>query len=163
MLYICKIYFLKLSGLCILPLNSIKHVIILFGHFLLIFKSPTYVSPISGVYIFDSVRCETGYSSDYIGCFCHILCQYHGSLCKLYIIVAIGYLSHYENMPMQYTEIFKLVKMKIFRRIFKNIFLIFAQNIDCGYTLEHNEYPQFMLWSKNKKKRCTPANPSFFF
>ena len=38
-----------------------------------------------------------------------------------------------------------------------DIFLIFAQNIDCGYTLEpprrggSNEYPQSMFWSKNKK------------
>ena len=45
--------------------------------------------------------------------------------------------------------------------------LIFAQNIDCGYTLEpprqggSNEYPQSMLWSKNKKNRYTPAYPSF--
>ena len=46
-------------------------------------------------------------------------------------------LSHYENMPLQYTEIFKVVKMKMFA-----IFLIFAQNIDCGYTLDgSNEYP----------------------
>ena len=35
---------------------------------------------------------------------------------------------------------------------------MFAQNIDCGYTLEpprrggSNEYPQYMFWSKNKKK-----------
>ena len=48
-----------------------------------------------------------------------------------------------------------------------DIFLIFAQNIDCGYTLEpprrggSNEYPQFMFWSKNKKNRYTPAYPSF--
>ena len=48
-----------------------------------------------------------------------------------------------------------------------DIFLIFAQNIDCGYTLEpprrggSNEYPQSMFWSKNKKNRYTPANPSF--
>ena len=40
-----------------------------------------------------------------------------------------------------------------------DIFLIFAQNIDCGYTLEpsrwggSNEYPQSMLKSKNKKTR----------
>ena len=40
---------------------------------------------------------------------------------------------------------------------FFDIFLIFAQNIDCGYTLEpprrggSNEYPQSMFWSKNKK------------
>ena len=47
------------------------------------------------------------------------------------------------------------------------IFLIFAQNIDCGYTLEpprrggSNEYPQSMFWSKNKINRYTPVNPSF--
>ena len=52
--------------------------------------------------------------------------------------------------------------MKIF-----DVFLIFAQNIDCGYTLEppqwggSNEYPQSMFWSKNKKKMYTPVNPSF--
>ena len=37
---------------------------------------------------------------------------------------------------MQYTEIFKVVKRKIFSRFLFAIFLIFAQNIDCGYTLE---------------------------
>ena len=46
-------------------------------------------------------------------------------------------------------------------------FLIFAQNIDCVYTLEpprrggSNEYPQSMFWSINKKNRHTPAYPSF--
>ena len=44
--------------------------------------------------------------------------------------------THYENMPMQYTEMFKVVKMKIFSSKNFNIFLIFAENIDCGYTLE---------------------------
>ena len=44
---------------------------------------------------------------------------------------------HYENWPMQYTEIFKVVKMKKkFQQKNFDIFLIFAQNIDCGYTLE---------------------------
>ena len=44
-----------------------------------------------------------------------------------------------------------------------DIILIFAQNIDCGYTLEppcqgsSNEYPQSMFCSKNKKNRYTPA------
>ena len=48
-----------------------------------------------------------------------------------------------------------------------DIFLIFAQNIDRGYTLEppqrggSNECPQSMFWSKNKKNRYTPAYPSF--
>ena len=67
---------------------------------------------------------------------------------------------------MQYTEIFSAVKIeKIIRK--KDIFLIFAQNIDCGYKLEpprrggSNEYPHSMLWSKNKKNRFTPVYPSF--
>ena len=72
---------------------------------------------------------------------------------------------------MQYTEIFKVVKNEIFHQKNLDIFLIFAQNIDCGSTLEpplepprrggSNEYPQSMFWSKNKKNRYTPANPSF--
>ena len=43
-----------------------------------------------------------------------------------------------------------------------DIFLIFAQNIGCGYTLEpprrggSDEYPQSMFWNKN---RYTPAYP----
>ena len=45
--------------------------------------------------------------------------------------------------------------------------LIFAQNMDCGYTLVppqgggSNEYPQSMFWSKDKKNRYTPAYPNF--
>ena len=71
--------------------------------------------------------------------------------------------SHYENLPMQYTEIFEVAKNKNFHQKNFDIFLIFAQNIDCGYTLEpprrggSNEYPQSMFWSKNKKNRYTPA------
>ena len=48
-----------------------------------------------------------------------------------------------------------------------DIFLIFAQNIDCGYTLEppqrggSNEYPQSMFWSKNKRNMYTRVNPTF--
>ena len=70
-------------------------------------------------------------------------------------------------MPMQYTKIFKVVKNEDFQQKFFDIFLIIAQNIDCGYTLEpprrggSNEYPQSMFWSKNKKNRHTPAYPSF--
>ena len=60
-------------------------------------------------------------------------------------------------MPMQYTVIFKVVKNENFQQKNFDIFLIFAQNLDCGYTLEphrrggSNEYPQSMFWSKNKK------------
>ena len=72
----------------------------------------------------------------------------------------------YVNLPMQYTEIFLVVKMKILSHNFL-YFFIFAQNTDCGYTLESprrggsNEYPQSMSWSKNKKNRyivCIPLH-----
>ena len=59
---------------------------------------------------------------------------------------------------------FLSIKMGNFQLKIFDIFLIFAQNIDCGYTLEpprrggSNEYPQSMFWSKN---RYTPAYPSF--
>ena len=68
---------------------------------------------------------------------------------------------------MQYTEIFSPVKIENFQWKIFDIFLIFAQNIDCGYTLEpprrggSNEYPKSMFWSKNKKNSHTLAYPSF--
>ena len=72
---------------------------------------------------------------------------------------------HYENLPMQYTEIFLALKIGNFQLKIFDIFLIFAQNIDCGYTLEpprrggSNEYPQSMFWSKNKNQRTNgPVN-----
>ena len=43
---------------------------------------------------------------------------------------------HYENMPMQYTEIFLVLKIENFQLKFFYIFLIFTQNIDCECTLE---------------------------
>ena len=43
---------------------------------------------------------------------------------------------HYEKLPMQYTEIFSPVKTENFCGIIFDSFLIFAQNIDCEYTLE---------------------------
>ena len=74
---------------------------------------------------------------------------------------------HYEILPMQYTESFEVVKNENFQKKNFDIFLIFAQIIDCGYTLElprrggSNEFPQSMFWSKNKRNRYTPAYPSF--
>ena len=50
-----------------------------------------------------------------------------------------------------------------------DIFLIFAQNIDCGNTLEpprrggSNEYPQPMFWSKNKKKGIPLHTPVLLY
>ena len=55
-------------------------------------------------------------------------------------------------------QIFLALKIENFQQKNVDIFLIFVQNIGCGYTLEpprrggSNEYPQSMFWSKNKKK-----------
>ena len=43
---------------------------------------------------------------------------------------------HYANTPMQYTAIFHGCKNDNFQMKNYGVFLIFAQNIDCGYTLE---------------------------
>ena len=56
---------------------------------------------------------------------------------------------------------FLAIKTENFQLKNFDIFLIFAQNIDCGYTLEPPRYPQSIFWSKNKKNRYTPAYPSF--
>ena len=50
--------------------------------------------------------------------------------CKLAIYV------HYENTPMQHTVIFHARKNDNFHLKMFDYFLILAQNIDCGYTLE---------------------------
>ena len=49
-----------------------------------------------------------------------------------------------------------------------DIFHISAQNIDCGYSLEpprggSNEYPQYMLLSRNKKNNVYPCKPQFYY
>ena len=43
---------------------------------------------------------------------------------------------HYDNTPIQYIVIFQSCKNVYFQIKKCDIFLIFAQNIDCGYTLE---------------------------
>ena len=43
---------------------------------------------------------------------------------------------HYANMSVQYTAIFHGCKNDYFQMKKCDNFLIFAQNIDCGYTLE---------------------------
>ena len=72
-----------------------------------------------------------------------------------------------KTCPCNIQIFFSAVKIEKFRQKSFDIFLICAQNIYCGYTLEpprpggSNEYPQSMFWSKNKKNRYTPAYPSF--
>ena len=50
--------------------------------------------------------------------------------------LGLNFVSHYAYMSVQYTAIFHGCKNDNFQTIFFYIFLIFAQNIDCGYTLE---------------------------
>ena len=45
-------------------------------------------------------------------------------------------MKHYENLPMQYTDILFGCKNENFHWINFDFFLIFAQNLDCGNTLE---------------------------
>ena len=60
-------------------------------------------------------------------------------------------ISHYANMPMQYAAIFHGCKNDNFQLKYFDFFHVFAQNIDCGYTLKpphgggSNEYPQSMF------------------
>ena len=78
------------------------------------------------------------------------------------------------NLPLRthahmiYSNFFRS-KIDNFQRKIFTIFYIFAQKIDCGYTLEpprrggSNEYPQSMFWSKNKKNRYTLHTPFLLY
>ena len=65
---------------------------------------------------------------------------------------------HYENTPIQlYWKFYHKKTRNISDKKNSDIFRIYAQNIDCGYSLEpprwngSNEYPQSMFLSRNKK------------
>ena len=79
----------------------------------------------------------------------------------------ISWPTHYENMSVQYAASSQSVENDDFWLKMFDIFLIFAQNIDCWYTLEppqrggSNKYPQSMFCSENKKNTYTPVNASF--
>ena len=80
----------------------------------------------------------------------------------------IHYTKHYENMSMQYTVIFHGCKNDNFQMKNCNIFHIFAQNIDCGYTLDGSNDSEAALTSTQNlcfrakiRKMNTPVNPSF--
>ena len=82
---------------------------------------------------------------------------------RKHIIAGFKLTSLRKHAHMIYSNFFRS-KIDNFQRKSFDIFLNFAQNIDCGYTIEpprrggSNEYPQSMFWSKN---RYTPAYPSF--
>ena len=68
----------------------------------------------------------------------------------------------------KYTENFTIKKCKLSDKI-SDIFHIFAQNIDCRYSLEpprrggSNEYPQYMFLSRNKNNNVFPCKPQFYY
>ena len=73
---------------------------------------------------------------------------------------------HYENMPVQDIEIFRVVKNENFQEKILIFFYFYSKHIYCGYSLEpsrSNEYPQSMFWSKNKKNRYTLHIPVFLY
>ena len=76
--------------------------------------------------------------------------------------------SHYENRPIQIYWKFYHKKRK-FSVKNSDIFVISAQNIDCGYLLEppqwggSNRYPQSMFLSRNKKNNVNPSEPQFYY
>ena len=51
-------------------------------------------------------------------------------------LVEHAFILHYANLSVQYTVIFHGCKNDNFQMKYCNTFHIFAQNIDCGYTLE---------------------------
>ena len=78
-------------------------------------------------------------------------------------------IQHYENTPIQIYRKFYLQNLIFLKNKIPDIFLISAQNIDCGYSLEpprrggSNEYPQSMFLSRNKKNTVYPCKPQFYY
>ena len=60
---------------------------------------------------------------------------------------------HYANMSVQYTAIFHGCKNDNFQMKIFDFFLIFAQNIDCGYTLEPPQ-TDCKRWVRSKYWDC---------
>ena len=72
------------------------------------------------------------------------------------VVVAVVFCRQSEEqcVPMYYTDFSFALKIENFQGFFFHIFLIFFQNIDCGYTLEpprrgdSNANPQSMFWKQ---------------
>ena len=77
---------------------------------------------------------------------------------------------HYENTPIQiYWNISQPNNWNYSDKNSLLDFLISAQNIDCGYSLEpprrggSNEYPQSMFWAEIRKIFVYPCKPQFYY
>ena len=89
----------------------------------------------------------------------------HGKGRQKFVLHAPGHMTkiattpmygHYNDMPMPTANFYGCKNNNFQMNKKDDIFLIFAQNIDCGYMSKNrgdsNEYPQYMFKSKNKKK-----------
>ena len=74
-------------------------------------------------------------------------------------------------MFIQYNDTFYgLQKRKVLdEKMLSFLFVIFARNRDCGYSLElphrggSHRYPQPLFYSRNKKSNVYPYKPHFFY
>ena len=74
-----------------------------------------------------------------------------------------GFLEHYANKPIQIYWKFYHQKKRKFSHKKSDIFHIYAQNIDCGYSLEPPRHPQSMFLSRNKKNNNYPCKPVLLY
>ena len=72
-------------------------------------------------------------------------------------------------MPIQIYRNFHLQTIENFHIKNSDIFHTFAQNLECGYSLEpprrggSNEYPQSMFWANIRKNNVYPCKPQFYY
>ena len=69
---------------------------------------------------------------------------------------------HYANMAVQYTAIFHGCKNDNFQMKIFDICLIFAQNIDCGYSLEPTSTHNLCFGAKIRKN-VYPCKPQLYY
>ena len=131
------------------------------------------VNTVNPIILIARCKCQTSRSNQpcffikVVIIFGLIFCR--GPYVQFYFIITSS--SHLKiitkSCPCDIQIYFKVVKIEKLQEKNFDIFLIFAHNIYCGYTLEpprrggSNEYQQSMFWSKNKKNRYTPVYPSF--
>ena len=88
---------------------------------------------------------------------------------KFQTTFAVCFFKYYENTPIQIHWEFYHQKNENFQIKKSDIFHVFAQNIDCLYSLEpprrggSNEYPQSTFRAKNKKINVYPCKPQFYY
>ena len=81
----------------------------------------------------------------------------------VYVVVDNFITSHYKNTPMQYAAIFEGCKNGNFQMKNCDIFLIFAQNIDCRYTFVLTSTHKLCFRAKIRGKNAYLCKPQFYY